>query len=130
MPPTSNAPEAPPSCVGCGVCCFSALADYVQVTGDDYERLGDLVTDYVHFTGNKAYLTMQDGHCSALGIGTADADGRSGAGFPCRIYLHRPQICRDLAYASSECAGEIATKGERPAQALIQLGAQRRLSHL
>jgi len=98
--------DAAPQCLDCGVCCFSELERYVRVTGDDHARLGDDAEAWTHFLGNQAYMRMTDGHCAALVI--------DGARFVCSVYERRPQICRDLARGSGECAGERATKGDRP----------------
>jgi Fe-S-cluster containining protein len=101
-----------PECLTCGACCFSRLATYVRVTGDDHARLGDHADELVWFDGNRAYLRMTNGHCSALRIET-------GSGlFVCSVYESRPQTCRDLARGSSACRGEIETKRDRPLLAL------------
>ena len=76
------------------------------MTGDDYARLGDHTDAYVTFDGNSAFMVMTHGRCSALQI---DADR-----FTCAVYEFRPETCRALARNSSECAGEIFTKGDRP----------------
>jgi uncharacterized protein len=102
-----------PLCLECGVCCFSRLATYVRVTGDDHARLGERVGELVRFEGNRAYMRMVDGHCAALTIDVAA--GR----FICGAYDTRPETCRELARGESACRGEIATKGDR---ALIALG--------
>ncbi len=103
-------------CLDCGTCCFSQLETYVRVSGDDYERLGDRAVELVRFEGNRAYVRMRDGHCSAL-----DVDAASGQFF-CSAYAVRPQTCRDLARGSPACQGEIAMKKERP---LVALGRAR-----
>jgi Fe-S-cluster containining protein len=78
------------------------------VRGDDHARLGDDADALTVFHGNEAYMRMHDGHCSALRIAQgADA-------FSCSVYETRPDTCRDLERGSPECAGEIATNGERP----------------
>ncbi len=100
-------------CLRCGVCCHSNLNTYVRVSGADWERLGVEVDRLAHFIGNRAYLRMRDGHCAALDMRTA-ADGARE--FFCTIYERRPQVCRDLARGSPECAGELSTKAERVAE--------------
>ena len=97
--------DEPPECLACGTCCFSNLETYVRVTGDDYERLGDRADALARFAGNRAYMRMEDGHCAALRI--------EGGRFVCTAYDVRPDVCRDLARGSPECAGEIATKRDR-----------------
>lgn len=101
-------------CLRCGVCCFSNLESYVQVSGDDHERLGEDADRLVHFIGNRAYMRMVDGHCAALRI---LPPGR----FECTVYERRPEICRALERGSPQCRGEIAEKGERPVAALHAL---------
>lgn len=96
------------------MCCCSTLPAYVRVTGDDWARLGDAAERLAHFLGHRAYMRMHDGHCAALEFRRA-ADG--GTEFFCTIYERRPQICRDLARGSPECAGERATKAARVAAA-------------
>jgi hypothetical protein len=84
------------------------------VTGDDYGRLGTDVEDLVHFVGNRAYMTLADGHCAALRI---ELDGR----FVCTVYEARPAACRDLERESPQCAGELFTKKGRAAARLVEL---------
>jgi uncharacterized protein len=103
------------TCIACGACCFSALADYVQVTGNDYARLGELAANVVHFSGIHAYMNMNAGHCAALRI-----EPNSGE-MTCSIYAVRPAICRELGCGSAECAAEVHAKGERPAAELLKL---------
>ena len=100
----SDAPE----CLACGTCCFSTLDRYVEVRGDDYERLGDFAETLVHFLGHRAYMKMEGGHCAALRV---DARARR---FVCTVYERRPRTCRELARGSPACEGERVTKGERP----------------
>src|SRR5271169_3543069 len=104
-----------PECLTCGACCFSRLATYVRVTGDDHARLGDLVDELVTFDGHRAYMHMVDGHCAALRV------EKSSRRLVCSAYDTRPQTCRDLARGSGACLGEIATKASRPLLALRRL---------
>jgi len=82
------------------------------VTGDDYERLGDHAATLVDFIENRAFMKIEDGHCSALVI---DREART---FLCKIYEQRPTICRELERGSPQCEGELALKRERPLIAL------------
>lgn len=107
-----------PACLGCGACCFSKLADYVRVTGEDYARLGEHVDELTHFEGNRCYMNMLDEHCAALVVDPASQQ------FVCSIYESRPSTCRDLARGSSECRGEIHEKGQRPLLHLTSLRAR------
>lgn len=77
----------------------------MRVTGDDWTRLGADAERVAHFTGrgNEAYMRMTAGHCIALDIRPA-SDGAME--YFCTLYARRPQICRDLARGSPECAGE------------------------
>jgi hypothetical protein len=84
------------------------------VTGDDYERLGAVAEDVVHFVGNRAYMRLADGHCAALRI---EPSGR----FVCTVYEKRPDTCRDLQRGSPQCAGELFTKAGLAAASLVQL---------
>jgi hypothetical protein len=86
----------------------------VRVTGDDYERLGAAVEDFVHFVSNRAYMRLADGHCAALRI---ELEGR----FVCTVYETRPDACRDLERESPQCVGELFTKGGRATARLVQL---------
>ena len=43
----------PPPCLQCGTCCFSDSDEYVTVSGNDHERLGDDADHYVEFVGNR-----------------------------------------------------------------------------
>ncbi len=121
MPPSDPRPgltsETPGSdggeeCITCGACCFSRLATYVRVDGDDYARLGDFAEDLVWFEGNRAYLVMIDGRCSALDI--VMSEGRGPPRFVCRVYDARPRVCREVHRGSPACDGERAEKSDRP----------------
>lgn len=98
---------APASCRRCGACCFSPSALHVRVTGDDWSRLGPQAEEVAQFIGHRAYMRMSGGHCVALAMQESAEGGRE---FFCTVYDARPQICRDLARGSPECAGEIALK--------------------
>ena len=84
----------------------------MKVTGDDHSRFAERAEELVCFDGNRAYMRMIEGHCSALKI-----DAHTGT-FVCGAYELRPQVCRDLARASGNCLGERDTKSERPLLAL------------
>ena len=108
----------PMDCLRCGVCCFSPSDRFVRVTGEDWTRLGEDAERVAHFAGrgNEAFMRMTDGHCAALELRRVAAGaGKSvevSTEFFCTIYERRPQICRDLARGSPECAGERAIKAE------------------
>lgn len=106
-----------PECLECGACCFSLLGTYVRVSGADHARLAERAEELVWFDGNRAYMRMVDGHCSALVI-----EVRSGQ-FVCNAYATRPQVCRDLARGAGACRGEIEAKAGRP---LLALGLRSR----
>jgi Fe-S-cluster containining protein len=101
-----------PTCLDCGVCCFSELPTYVRVTGDDHARLGELADRLTRFVGNRCYMRMVDGHCAALVL---DRERRR---FVCSVYELRPVTCRDLERGGPACLGELALKADRPAAAL------------
>ncbi len=88
----------------------------MRVTGADWTRLGDEAERVAHFAGwgNEAFMRMTGGHCAALAVRRAAAgEGGRAEGvteFFCTIYECRPQICRDLARGSPECAGERGSK--------------------
>lgn len=103
-------------CLSCGVCCFSQLETYVRVTGDDWARLGAEAEEHAHFIGNRAYMKMREGHCSALEV--RDGFGGERAYF-CKVYEIRPQTCRDLGRGSPQCAGERALKAQRTLAVLV-----------
>ncbi len=109
----------PPDCRRCGVCCFSASAEYVWVRGQDWSRLGLEADRLAHFIGHRAFMRMRDGHCAALEI-RRDEAGR--ADYYCTIYERRPQICRDLGRGSPECLGELETKAATVAAAVTRPG--------
>jgi len=96
----------PGDCQRCGVCCFSESAEYVWVTGHDWEQLGADAEKLAHFIGHRAFMQMKDGHCAALEI-KADV---AGVHYACSIYDRRPEICRILERGSPECLGELETK--------------------
>jgi uncharacterized protein len=76
---------------------------FVRVTGADWERLGAAADRLAHFVGNRAFMRMTAGHCAALELRPARGGGTE---YFCTVYEHRPQICRDLARGSPECAAE------------------------
>jgi Fe-S-cluster containining protein len=104
-----------PECLACGSCCFSSLDSYVRVWGDDHARLAERAEELVWFDGNRAYMRMLDGHCSALVV---EASGQ----LVCSAYATRPQVCRDLVRGSGACRAELDAKAERP---LLALGRAR-----
>jgi Fe-S-cluster containining protein len=65
--------------------------------------LEDRAEELAEFMGHRAFMRMRDGHCAALDV-RSEKDGAPD--FYCTIYDRRPQICRDLARGSAECAGE------------------------
>ena len=113
FPNSSALPIEPADCQHCAACCFSELARYVRVTGNDYARLGADAVAYVHFIENRAFMLLIDGHCAALKF---DSESRQ---FACQVYEHRPEVCRELERGSTACQGERQAKGERP---LVFLG--------
>ena len=104
-------PPVLPECLRCGACCFSKLATYVRVTGDDHARLADDAERVTVFEGNRCYMRMTDGHCAALVLAPSGE-------FFCSVYEHRPSVCRELARGSSACAAERELKQERAHTAL------------
>ncbi len=109
--------SAPP-CLECGTCCFSNLETSVRVTGDDYQRLGDAVEEFVHFVGNRAYMRIEGGHCAALRI---EPQGELKGRFVCSVYEQRPDACRELERGSAQCAGELFAKSGRAGSKLVDL---------
>lgn len=92
----------------------------MRVTGADWTRLGEEAERVAQFAGlgNEAFMRMTDGHCAALSVRRAAAGEGKGkqevaTEFFCTIYERRPQICRDLARGSPECAGERALQANR-----------------
>lgn len=100
----------PADCLQCGACCFSLLPTYVRVLGDDWERLGEDAETVAHFIGYRAYMRMSDGHCAAL-VARTVADGQRE--YFCTVYDRRPQVCRELARGSPQCAAERELKHDR-----------------
>jgi Fe-S-cluster containining protein len=99
-----------PECRHCGACCFSPSSAYVWVRGDDWARLGPDAERLATFIDNRAFMRMEKGHCAALAVRRA---GGGGWDFFCTIYERRPQICRDLARGSAECASEREPKVQK-----------------
>jgi uncharacterized protein len=103
-----------PGCRNCGACCFSDDPRYVRVSGDDYERMGELVETFTRFIENRCFMRIERGHCAALrvepGLG----------GFCCELYEVRPQICRDLERRSPQCLAELYRKADRARTALAR----------
>jgi Fe-S-cluster containining protein len=107
LPNSSVFPVEPADCQHCAACCFSELARYVRVTGNDYARLGADAVAYVHFIDNRAFMLMTDGHCAALEFELESMR------FVCQVYEHRPEVCRELERGSTACKGERHAKGDR-----------------
>ena len=82
---------------------------FVRVTGNDWTQLGDRADELAQFIGHRAFMRMREGHCAALEL-RADDDGKED--FFCAIYDRRPQICRDLARGSPQCAAERSKKAD------------------
>jgi Fe-S-cluster containining protein len=93
-----------PDCRRCAACCHSTLSDYVRVTGDDHARLGDRADDLVVFSGTRAFMRMENGHCAAL--------VHDGSAWSCTVYEVRPATCRELERGSPQCEAEIERKSE------------------
>ncbi len=91
----------------------------MRVLGSDHARLGERADELTHFIGNRCYMKMVHGHCSALLLEVAT--GR----LVCSVYETRPSVCRELERESPECRAEIHEKDERPRALLQLLGSPR-----
>jgi Fe-S-cluster containining protein len=82
-------------CQTCGACCYGP-DEYVAVTAADLRGMSRmLAARHVERRGDRLWLTMVHGRCSAL-------KARQGH-FSCRIYGARPQVCRIVEAGSREC---------------------------
>jgi Fe-S-cluster containining protein len=85
-------------CVACGRCCHHGPRTVHFLVADE-ERFGpERLRRYTELVGSAGYrfmLTIDD-HCAAL---DCSAPGR----FPCAVYDHRPDDCRDVAPGSVCC---------------------------
>lgn len=106
-----------PACTACGTCCFSELPEYVRVFGVDFDRMDGYAQTFTHFIGNRCFMRIEHRRCAALVIDPA------GKQFLCSIYEMRPDVCRSLERGTGACRGEIFSKGQRPAEALIEASA-------
>jgi Fe-S-cluster containining protein len=104
-----------PECTACGTCCFSTLPEYVRVFGVDWDRMDDAARALTDFRGNRCFMRIEDGHCTALRLDPA------GPRFTCAVYEQRPDVCRALERGSGVCLGERHEKGERPLLAVERL---------
>ncbi len=109
----------PGDCCDCGRCCFSDLLEYVRVFGIDLDRMDDVAQSHTHFIGNKCYMRLEEGHCSALQIDPIEKR------LVCSIYASRPDVCRSLERGTGSCLGEFTAKAERPDVAIERLLAKR-----
>jgi len=105
----------PADCRPCGRCCFSELPEYVRVFGVDTDRMDQRAMGFTTFLGNKLFMRMEEGRCTALAI---DPDART---FSCSIYEMRPDVCRSLARGSGACKADFELKSERPDVAVAAL---------
>jgi len=85
----------------------------VRVTGDDWTRLGADATRVAHFIGHRAYMRMTGERCTALELRRTPEGATE---YFCTVYANRPQVCRDLARGSAQCAGERLAKRARVAR--------------
>ncbi|HTJ82809.1 MAG TPA: YkgJ family cysteine cluster protein [Polyangiaceae bacterium] len=116
----NDEPGFPPAdCRPCGRCCFSELPEYVRVFGVDWDRMGERAQEHAELIGNRMFMKMRDGHCTALAI---DIEGRT---FSCSIYEERPDVCRSLERGSGQCRADWIDKAARPDVALERLRASR-----
>lgn len=112
MPPTSF---SPPGCTSCGRCCFSELPEYVRVFGVDWDRMDDAARAHTEFIGNRVFMKMRDGRCTALRIDPVAPS------FTCDIYEARPDVCRSLERGTGNCRADYESKGDRVEAALVTL---------
>lgn len=110
----------PADCCDCGRCCFSELPEYVRVFGVDLDRMDEAAQAHTHFIGNRCYMRLEHGHCTALVI---DTEKRR---FTCAIYEARPDVCRSLGRGTGGCLGEFSAKADRPDVEVGRLIALRR----
>ena len=108
---TSGVPE----CTSCGACCFSTLPEYVRVFGIDLDRMDDRARAFTDFDGNRCFMRLDEGRCTALVI---DPVRRT---FTCAIYPMRPDVCRSLERGSGACRADRHEKRERPLLAIESL---------
>lgn len=101
-----------PSCVACGACCFSTLPEYIRVFGNDLDRMDDRARALTEFIGNRCFMRIAEGHCSALVV---DPEART---FVCSIYAMRPDVCRSLEPGSGQCRADRHEKVDRTLVAL------------
>ena len=111
-------PGDAPECTACGACCFSELPEYVRVFGCDLDRMDERAQSFVHFVGNRCFMRLDQGRCSALVI---EPEARR---FTCAIYEMRPDVCRSLDRGSSGCRADRYEKAERPLIAIEALLAR------
>jgi Fe-S-cluster containining protein len=108
--------EFPPAdCRSCGRCCFSELPEYVRVFGVDTDRMDERAMGFTGFIGNKLFMRMDGGRCTALAI---DPNART---FSCSIYEMRPDVCRSLGRGTGACRADFETKRDRPDVAIEAL---------
>ena len=108
-----------PECTSCGTCCFSTLPEYIRVFGYDWDRLDERAQSFTHFLGNRCYMRMEGGRCTALIVDVGDGAGRPR--FLCSIYELRPDVCRSLERGSGNCRADLHEKAERPLLAVEAL---------
>jgi Fe-S-cluster containining protein len=83
----ATAGHAPISCASCEACC--CRLEVLLMAGDDIPLR--LVAE--NPWGGQVMARMEDGWCAALDRNT----------MLCRIYEHRPWICRDYQAGDSDC---------------------------
>ncbi len=82
-------------CLSCGACCYGP-EEYVAVSAVDLCRMTrQTQARYLVDVGDRKYLKMTHGHCSAL-------RARQGH-YSCRIYGMRPHVCQIVQAGSREC---------------------------
>jgi len=114
-----------PECTTCGTCCFSTLPEYIRVFGYDWDRLDERAQSFTHFLGNRCYMRMEGGRCTALVVDVSAPRPR----FLCSIYEVRPDVCRSLERGSGNCRADLHEKAERPLLAVEALLRRPPLGH-
>ena len=87
----------------------------MRVFGIDFDRMDERGRTFVEFLGNRVFMRMREGRCTALTIDPVALT------YVCAIYAMRPDVCRSLERGASGCRADRHEKAERPLLAVAAL---------
>lgn len=106
----SSAPATNP-CQACGACCASFRVSFYWADGEARGLPAELTEQLNPWFSCMAGTNRRAPHCVAL-------DGTLGIDVGCRVYLQRPEPCREVQAGDSQCLKARAHHGLPPLSAI------------